>query len=1069
MLNIIEETVPALYRRAADLYECYEHGGGTGTLEEAISLHQQVLELDFINDAQKSESLDGHACCMKSMYESQGALGDLEEAISLHKKALDLCPVSHPNRTSFLGNLASCMLYRYESQGALEDLEEAISLSQHTLDSSPVGHPKRSLYLTNLAICKKCRYQSQGALGDLEEAISLHQKALDLCPVGHPSRPLSLSNLADCLQCRYQSKGALGDLKEAISLNHQALNIFPAGHLKRFLSLNNLANCMQSRYESEGELGDLEEAISLNQQVLDLSPVSHPNRLSLLGSLATCMQYRYESQGALGDLEEAISFNQQALDLFSVCHPERPFCLSNLANCMQWRYRSQGALGDLEEAISLNQQALSLLPVGHPRRSITLTNIGSYMRSRYESQGTLGDLEQAISFLQEALNLCHIGSPKRMMALNNLAICVGCRYLSQGALGDLEEAISLYQQAWDLCPVGHPMRSSYKSQGTLEDLEEAVALNHQALNLCPIGHSHRLTSLGNLAGCMQSRYESQRALGDLEEAISLYKKALDLSPLGHPNRSELLDNLACCVQSRYKSQGALISSSPTSLIHPDAGQLIRNAMQDILHDIPPRLLQTNTGILLTQAQMIAHFCESTQYQTLVTFLERSDDWHINVKHMQEAISDYFQYSTLSHRWGPKEPTLRDILGSSIYSIPPTTGLVKLQRFCHIAALHGYSWAWSDTCCIDKTNSVELQKAIGSMFLWYQKSALTIVYLSDIPSSPFPATLSGSEWFKRGWTLQELLAPSTILFYTQDWSPYMHCTATNHKQDAHVLNQLVHAARIPPHYLSKFNAGMDNARSKLEWAVGRHTTVLEDSAYSLFGLFNLHLPVLYGEGKDKSLMRLFKEILSQSHDISILHWVGEQSSCHSCFPANITSYQPLPCMQPKLTSLSTQSSMLRLQQLISSDDAHQMYNKLIDLPCVKFTDYMLALPCIIHHVQFVKQRQTYINYHTYEVQAVGLRPLQVITSEYLMESMQPIKSSYVLVRPWDRNLVNYLEEDHVMAGYKALMELEKPFMALMLVQLPEGEYKRICTSHFIVVCPDDPASIVNSKTAVLDIV
>ncbi|KAG6326881.1 hypothetical protein ID866_12208, partial [Astraeus odoratus] len=361
----------------------------------------------------------------------------------------------------------------------------------------------------------------------------------------------------------------------------------------------------------------------------------------------------------------------------------------------------------------------------------------------------------------------------------------------------------------------------------------------------------------------------------MEDAISLHQQALELHPAGHPKRSFSLLSLANCIQSRYESQTlqndpyvALPQISTTILSAPSP--LIDNLVWDTLHSIPTRLVQTNTGILLTQDEMVAQFQASTQYHNLVTLLENINDWHSIINHIQENIVTYFKYAILSHRWGHNEPLLQDILlNGSVYDMPPTDGLIKLQKFCDTAAHHGYSWAWSDTCCIDKTNSVELHKAIGSMFLWYQQAALTIVYLADIPSSSL--TFSGSAWFTRGWTLQELLAPHTILFYTQEWSLYMGSTAQNHKKDSSILNELAQAAGIPPQHLRGFNAGMDNARSKLQWAVGRHTTVLEDIAYSLFGIFNLHLPVLYGEGEEKAIGRLLQEILSQSHDTSILQW------------------------------------------------------------------------------------------------------------------------------------------------------------------------------------------------------
>ncbi|KAI6120042.1 hypothetical protein EDD16DRAFT_1459035, partial [Pisolithus croceorrhizus] len=93
------------------------------------------------------------------------------------------------------------------------------------------------------------------------------------------------------------------------------------------------------------------------------------------------------------------------------------------------------------------------------------------------------------------------------------------------------------------------------------------------------------------------------------------------------------------------------------------------------------------------------------------------------------------------------------------------GFGKLQAFCRVALELDYLWAWSDTCCIDKDSSAEVQETIGSMFAWYRKSALTIVHLSDVTDT---ASLRGSEWFRRGWTLQELLAPRNVVFYTENW-------------------------------------------------------------------------------------------------------------------------------------------------------------------------------------------------------------------------------------------------------------------------------------------------------------
>ncbi|KAI6006569.1 hypothetical protein F5J12DRAFT_768766 [Pisolithus orientalis] len=259
--------------------------------------------------------------------------------------------------------------------------------------------------------------------------------------------------------------------------------------------------------------------------------------------------------------------------------------------------------------------------------------------------------------------------------------------------------------------------------------------------------------------------------------------------------------------------------------------------------------------------------------------------------IQANVSECFLYITLSHRWSESGPLLRDIEGRVIYDMP----VRGVQAFCAVARELDYLWAWSDTCCIDKHSSAELQETIASMFAWYRHSALTIVYLSDIPDT---GSLGNSEWFRRGWTLQELLAPQTVLFYTQNWSLYEDLTPSNHTADIAVLEELERVTGIETRFLTNFSPGWDDARSRLQWAALRHTTRPEDIAYSLFGIFNLHLPVLYGEPAENALGHLLSEIISQSGDISVLDWVGEASSFHSCLPAHITSYERLPSSQPQ---------------------------------------------------------------------------------------------------------------------------------------------------------------------------
>ncbi|KAG1864612.1 hypothetical protein C8R48DRAFT_602016, partial [Suillus tomentosus] len=189
---------------------------------------------------------------------------------------------------------------------------------------------------------------------------------------------------------------------------------------------------------------------------------------------------------------------------------------------------------------------------------------------------------------------------------------------------------------------------------------------------------------------------------------------------------------------------------------------------------------------------------------------------------------------------------------------------KLQQFCTTSKREGYRWAWSDTCCIDKTNNAELQESIISMFAWYKDSAITIVYLADVSDI---SQLKDSQWFKRGWTLQELLAPQFIRFYKQDWQPLID-SDKNHKVELlSILHDITH---IDVDVLKTFVPGVDNVKKRLSWVGSRTTKKIEDIAYCLMGIFGIHMPVMYGE-KHNAFVRLQKEIMALTDDLSLFDW------------------------------------------------------------------------------------------------------------------------------------------------------------------------------------------------------
>ncbi|KAI6108188.1 hypothetical protein F5141DRAFT_1121331 [Pisolithus sp. B1] len=356
----------------------------------------------------------------------------------------------------------------------------------------------------------------------------------------------------------------------------------------------------------------------------------------------------------------------------------------------------------------------------------------------------------------------------------------------------------------------------------------------------------------------------------------------------------------------------MASSDPSDVTGVDVKRLIRIVASETLETMPTRLLDTRTGNLCNRDAQISEFMGRKRCRRLES-LCKSYDRDQQMKFIRTEVLEHFQYATLSHRWGKGEPSLRDIEGRSVYNMSSTWALGKLQYFCTVALERDYLWAWSDTCCIDKHSSTEVQETILSMFAWYRQSALTVVYLSDVADTD---SFVNSEWFNRGWTLQELLAPRTILFYTRDWSLYKNLASSNHKTEAVVLEELETATGIESRFLTNFSPGMDNARLRLQWASMRRTTRPEDIVYSLFGIFDVRLPILYGESAENALGRLPVEIISPSGDSSVLDWIGEPSQFRSYFPSNITWYRSLPS---PLTCPNAEERPLATSQRLLSDN------------------------------------------------------------------------------------------------------------------------------------------------------
>jgi hypothetical protein len=270
-------------------------------------------------------------------------------------------------------------------------------------------------------------------------------------------------------------------------------------------------------------------------------------------------------------------------------------------------------------------------------------------------------------------------------------------------------------------------------------------------------------------------------------------------------------------------------------------------------------------------------------------LERNDSGEL-ILTKDLGDDDTPRYAILSHTWGAdtEEVTFKDMMDGTGKS---KAGYNKI-RFCgEQASAHGLQYFWVDTCCIDKSNNTELSEAINSMFRWYREAAKCYVYLTDVStansdknnqSSGFmwESAFWKSRWFTRGWTLQELIAPISVEFFSKE--------GIRLGDRKSLAQQVFEITGIPFNALQGSPLSHFSISTRISWAENRETKRKEDKAYSLMGLFDICMPLIYGEGREKAFIRLREEIdkhsRSQPASCMSIDDLYKQGKCYSsCFP------------------------------------------------------------------------------------------------------------------------------------------------------------------------------------------
>ncbi|KAH9848535.1 heterokaryon incompatibility protein-domain-containing protein [Lenzites betulinus] len=270
----------------------------------------------------------------------------------------------------------------------------------------------------------------------------------------------------------------------------------------------------------------------------------------------------------------------------------------------------------------------------------------------------------------------------------------------------------------------------------------------------------------------------------------------------------------------------------------------------------PRFLNTHTGEFVWIAEIGA-----TPYAIL------SHTWRSAEEGGEQTFDDVVRLQTectiATH--DPWNVETAPPVNEALFSHPKLAD--KIRRACEVARNAGFRLIWIDSCCIDKRSSAELSEAINSMYALYRDADVCYVYLADVPHGTDPraeySRFLQSRWHKRGWTLQELIAPACVVFLSCDWT--LLGTKTGLASTLEKITKVDAAILVGITPVESASVA-----KRMSWAVGRRTTRVEDRAYSLLGIFGVHMSPIYGEGTN-AFLRLQEEIIKHIPDQSIFAW------------------------------------------------------------------------------------------------------------------------------------------------------------------------------------------------------
>ncbi|KAF9219023.1 hypothetical protein BS17DRAFT_811376 [Gyrodon lividus] len=642
-----------------------------------------------------------------------------------------------------------------------------------------------------------------------------------------------------------------------------------------------------------------------------------------------------------------------------------------------------------------------------------------------------------------------------------------------------DDAITWYTVSLNLCPESRVIdcgsEFAKKCLSTIEvasDVADGTITKDLALMARYPPGSARLLVKRSRAKAFKELWHD--ALKDADQAIDMDK----LCPWGHERRyvalhalhryRETTEALGKMVTRMEESADPSIRRLRAKYVAPAETTKKIDEQIDAIREISPLvLIDVRTGNLCDTAERIQIFKTDPIFHELISSMPTE----LDTNRIEKVVARYFRYVMFSHTWEGKEPTFQDVSKKSVYEPDPHPLKHKLRCFCETVRSdpEGYLWAWSDTCCIDKTIETVYRKSIRSMYNWYKESALTVVLLAR---GSAPSTLKNNGWMTRAWTLQELLSPKSIRFYDRDWKLYRGDNWPNHKESPHIMRELAEAIGVAQDILVDFSPKSLTIRVKLRLASTREATEKVDIAYALIGIFSSDLTPEYRDPED-ALGLLLQEIVHRERDArAVLDWVGKSSQFNSCLPAQISAYREPPYTPPPIAESEMEARVARLRALLPQRDVIMFFGNLSALGSIDFTHRRLSLPCITFCVSVDTTRYDEASSASsqsivYQARAASIGQLKFKSSDTVLTAQDKV----VLVYPWIRDLLaqtNLAEWDNYTRALRLVVLLEQPFRALLLVKQSVDTYKRVALDSEILVPQREVMSLNDIGTKVLEI-